>query len=126
MFECFICSEEREKTNVWTCEQCSKDVCLYCFEQITSKQRPRCPYCRLNIGKEEDWEFPFDIPFYNDEIIPLLHIDGDIITEFIRLPSEERQDEIDQWIIELMQNPFSPILNSINSLIQEYLPELSE
>lgn len=126
MFECFICSQEREQTNFWKCEQCSKEICLHCYEYITNKERPRCPYCRLNIGHDErNWEFPFDIPFYDQGVIPLLPIDGDIITEFIHLPNQESQTEFDQWIRELADDSATLALNAIDALIREYLPELN-
>jgi len=123
MFDCFICSEKREDTNFWTCEQCSKSICLHCFEQITTGERPRCPYCRMSLSEEEDevkWYYPFDVSFYSQEIIPLTGIDlsSSIRNEYIRLPTED-YNNITQL---LEQQNDSPMLQALNALLQQYMP----
>lgn len=62
MFECFICGEEREEDNYWSCDQCSKQTCLHCFDRITQSPVSRCPYCRFSLDTNP-WGFPIVIPF---------------------------------------------------------------
>jgi hypothetical protein len=52
MIVCDICYLDKDTRSFWVCDTCRNSHCLDCFQQISQRPNPRCPFCRAPTTTE--------------------------------------------------------------------------